>query len=393
MVGVALFCAMVITRKIEVFVCEDDKDIRRAYYEKLYANRDAAVKIANMAMSHLFALDNTMPYLSDEAKETIEYIGCKGTKATKQNAPYVVASAAFKDKGIYMGMVPSVLQNVQKMYQDDRKKGMWNKSLRSYKSTMPVPIKATLYRNLRFAEYTNKEGKQVEGCFFEVMGVPFQMRFGRDRSGNRLIVERVINGEYKMCTSSLQFDGKKVFFLLCVDIPKKQVRLDEKKTMYAYLGILNPVICTCDVRAAKEYDSGYKWFEIGTKEEFNYRRRQIQEAVRRCQINNRYSVGGKGRKKKCQAIERWHEKENNYVDTKLHTYSRMLVDLAVKHKCGKIVLMNQKPREDKAKEDNQNHEPFVLRNWTYYGFKEKIAYKCKMVGISLAQDEAFFETE
>lgn len=378
---------MVITRKIEVFIPEDDKALRRSYYEKLYDNRDAAVKIANMAVSHRFALDNTMPYLTDEVKETIEYIGCKGQKATKQNATYVVASQAFKDKGIYMGMIPSVLQMVDKMYQDDRKKGMWNRSLRSYKSTMPVPVKASLYHNLRFAEYVNGDGKTSEGCFFEVMGIPFQIRFGRDRSGNRLIVERVISGEYKMCTSSIQVDGKKVFLLLCVDIPKKEVKLDEGKTMYAYLGVMNPIICTCDVRAAKEYDSGYKWFEVGTKEEFNYRRRQIQEAVRRCQQNNKYSVGGKGRRKKCQAIDRWHDKEKNYVDTKLHTYSRLLVDLAVKHKCGQIVLMNQKPREDKAKEDNMNGEPFVLRNWSYYGFKEKIAYKCKMCGIKLSQDK------
>lgn len=381
---------MVITRKIEVFIPEDDKDQRRAYYERLYANRDVAVKVANMAVSHLFALDNTMPYLTDEAKETIEYIGCKGQKATKQNAPYVVASEAFKGKA-YMGMVPSVLQNVQKMYQEDRKSGMWNKSLRSYKSTMPVPVKATLYHNLRFAEYQNGEGETRRGCFFEVMGIPFQMRFGRDRSNNQAIVERVVSGEYKMCTSSIQVDGKKVFLLLCVDIPKKEVTVDDKKTLYAYLGVMNPIICTCDVRAKNEYDSGYKWFEIGTKEEFNYRRRQIQEAVRRCQINNRYSVGGKGRRKKCQAIERWHEKENNYVDTKLHTYSRMLVDMAVKHKCGNIVLMNNKPREDKAKEDNQNGEPFVLRNWSYYGLKEKIAYKCKMCGIKLSQDKEVFE--
>ena len=378
---------MVITRKIEVFIPEDDKALRRSYYEKLYDNRDAAVKIANMAVSHRFALDNTMPYLTDEVKETIEYIGCKGQKATKQNATYVVASQAFKDKGIYMGMIPSVLQMVDKMYQDDRKKGMWNRSLRSYKSTMPVPVKASLYHNLRFAEYVNGDGKTNEGCFFEVMGIPFQMRFGRDRSGNRLIVERVISGEYKMCTSSIQVDGKKVFLLLCVDIPKKEVKLDEGKTMYAYLGVMNPIVCTCDVRAAKEYDSGYKWFEVGTKEEFNYRRRQIQEAVKRCQQNNKYSVGGKGRRKKCQAIDRWHDKEKNYVDTKLHTYSRLLVELAVKHKCGQIVLMNQKPREDKAKEDNMNGEPFVLRNWSYYGFKEKIAYKCKMCGIKLSQDK------
>lgn len=376
---------MVITRKIEVFVCESDKEIRRAYYGTLYANRDAAVKVANMAVSHLFCIDNTMPYLTEEAKETIQYIGCKGQKATKQNAPYVAASEAFKGK-CYMGMIPSVLQEVQKMYQDDRKKGMWNKSLRSYKGTMPIPIKATLYKNLRFAEYTNGEGEKSTGCFFEVMGVPFQMKFGRDRSGNRLIVERVINGEYKMCTSSLQFIKNKVFLLLCVDIPKKEVKLNPDKTMYAFLGVMNPIICTCDVKAAKEYDSGMKVWEIGTKEEFNYRRRQIQEAVRRCQINNRYSVGGKGRKRKCQAIERWHDKENNYVDTKIHTYSRMLVDMAVKHGCGKIVLLKQSEREEKAKKDNMNGEPFVLRNWSYYGLKDKIGYKCKMVGIKLEQE-------
>lgn len=373
---------MVITRKIEVFICENDKDQRRAYYEKLYANRDIAVKAANLAISHLFALDNTMPYLSEESKESIEFLGVKGQKATKQNAPYVAASEAFKGQAD-MGMVSCVLQNVQKMYQDDRKKGMWNKSLRSYKSNMPIPFKTERFLNLRFAEYENGEGEKNTGCFFTLMGIPFQMRFGRDRSGNRIIVERVISGEYKMCTSSIQVDGKKTFLLLCVDIPKKEVKINPEKKLFAFLGVMNPVICTCDIRAYKVYDSGYKWFEIGTKEEFNYRRRQIQEAVRRCQINNRYTTGGKGRKKKCQAIERWHEKENNYVDTKLHTYSRMLVDLAIKHECGQIILMNQIHREDEAKEDNKNGEPFVLRNWTYYGFKEKIEYKCKMVGITL----------
>ena len=373
---------MVITRKIEVFICEDDKDLRKSYYDKLYTNRDIAVKVANMAMSHLFALDNAMPYLSDEDKEKITFLGVKGDPATKQNAPYVAASRLFKGQAD-MSMLSCVLQNAQKMDQDDRKKGMWNKSLRSYKSNIPVPFKANRFVNLRFAEYEDKEGKKHQGCFFSLMCIPFQCRFGRDRSGNRLIMERVISGEYKMCTSSIQIDGKKVFLLLCVDIPQQEVKLDEKKTLYAFLGVMNPIICTCDVNAYKEYDSGMKTFEIGTAEEFNYRRRQIQEAVRRCQINNRYSVGGKGRKKKCQAIERWHDKENNYVDTKLHTYSRLLVDLAVKHKCGKIVLMNQTHREDDAKSENAEGDNFVLRNWTYYGLKEKIAYKCKMYGIKM----------
>ena len=373
---------MVITRKIEVFVCESDKDLRKAYYDKLYANRDIAVKVANMAMSHLFTLDNTMPYLSDEDREKIQFLGVKGQAATKQNAPYVAASEAFKGQAD-MSMVSCVLQNAQKMYQDDRKQGMWNRSLRSYKKNMPVPFKASRFLNLRFADYVNGNGEQRQGCFFILMGVPFQMKFGRDRSGNRLIVERVISGMYKMCTSSLKFDGNKIFLLLCVDMPGQEVKVDPKKSLYAFLGVMNPIVCTCDVRAAREYDSGMKVFEIGTKEEFNYRRRQIQEAVRRCQIDNRYSSGSKGRKKKCQAIARWHDKENNYVDTKLHTYSRMLVDLAIKHGCGNIVLMNQAHRENEAKDGNASGDPFVLRNWTYYGLKEKISYKCKMAGISL----------
>lgn len=378
---------MVITRKIEIIVCEEDKELRKEYYEKLWNHRDAAVKIANMTVSHLFALDNTMPYLSDEDKDKVTFLGVKGDPATKQNAPYVVASNMFKGK-IHSGMIVALQQDVRKMYQDDRKKGMWNKSLRSYKSNMPIPWGAKHFHNLRFAKYTNGEGKEMEGCFFTLIGVPFQMRFGRDRSGNRLIVERVISGEYKMCTSSLKFEDNKIFLLLCVDIPKNEkVKLNEKKSLYAFLGVMNPIVCTCEVNAAREYDSGMKVWEIGTADEFNYRRRQIQDAVRRCQINNRYSAGGKGRKKKCQAIEKWHEKENNYVDTKLHTYSRLLVDMAIKHKCGTIVLMNQTHREDKAKDENTEGDNFVLRNWTYYGLKEKISYKCKMAGIKLEVED------
>lgn len=377
---------MIITRKIEIFICEDDKDLRKQYYDKLYQNRDIAVKVANMAMSHLFALDNTMPYLSDEDKETITFLGVKGNKATKQNAPYVAASQAFKGQAD-MSMLSCVLQEVQKMYQDDRKKGMWNKSLRSYKSNMPMPIKASAYRNLRFAEYTNGNGETRKGCFFTALGIPFQMKFGRDRSNNQVVVERCISGEYKMCTSSIVVDKKKLFLLLCVDMPQQEHKLIAGKRLFAFLGVMNPIICAVAVKAKQEYDSGMKSFEIGTAEEFHYRRRQIQEAVKRCQINNRYSAGGKGRKKKTQAIERWHDKEKNYVDTKLHTYSRMLIDLAIKHSCSEIVLMRETHREEEAKEENKNSEPLVLRNWSYYGLKEKIAYKAKMNGITIKEEK------
>ena len=62
---------MVITRKIEVFICESDKDLRRSYYDKLYDIRNIAQKAANAATSHLFMLDNKIPYLDEAGEEDI----------------------------------------------------------------------------------------------------------------------------------------------------------------------------------------------------------------------------------------------------------------------------------------------------------------------------------
>ena len=372
--------SMIITRKIEIFVSESDKDLKGKHIAKLYENRNAAVKTANMCASHLFALDNTMPYLSDEDKEKITFLGTTGKNVTRQNAPYVAASLAFKGKAD-MDMLSCVIQNVRKNYQEDRKSGgMWDKSLRSYKGDMPIPFKPGRFANLRFDEYTSADGTKKKGCFFTLMGIPFQMRFGRDRSNNKAIVERVIKGDYKMATSSIQLKGGKTFLLICVDIPKKENRLIEGKKLFAFLGVLNPILCFCS--ETDDYDAGkVKIMEIGTKEEFNYRRRQIQEAARRCQAECKYSNGGKGRKRKTAAIERFQEKEYHYVDTKLHTYSKMLIDYAVKNGCGEIVLLNQLHREEKANDDNMEGDNFVLRNWSYSGLKNKIEYKAKLNGI------------
>lgn len=373
---------MIITRKIEIFVCESDKDLKKSYYQKLYDNRDMAVKTANMCASHLFALDNAMPYLSEADRETITFLGTKGAPATRQNAPYVAASQSFKGKAD-MGMLSCVIQNVRKMYQDDLKNGgQWKRSLRSYKADMPIPFKPDRFVGLRFADYTAGDGSQKQGCFFTLMGIPFQMRFGRDRSGNRTIVERVIAGEYKMSTSSLQIKDGKTFLLLCVDIPQRVHTPVKGKKLFAFLGVLNPVCCFVSTKDDNDL-SLMNICEIGTRDEFNYRRRQIQEAVRRCQLENKYAKGGKGRKRKTQAVERFHDKEKHYVDTKLHTYSRMLVDFAVRNKCSEIVLLAQTHREEEAKDDNKKGEPFVLRNWSYYGLKNKIEYKARMNNISV----------
>lgn len=416
---------MIITRKIEIFICEDDKDLRKAYYQKLYDNRHTAVHAANYGMSQLFAFDNKLMSLTPESRKTIEFVGAKGNKCSRRNSLYTVISEMFKGKAD-MGMLTCLCNTIQKAYAEDKKvdpkngkRGFFDKSLRSYKENLPMSFAADRFAHLRFTECTNKEGNKYDGCFFSLMNIPFQMYFGRDRSGNRVVIKRILqqlrydeqqsgiehpllpgekniepeNTGYKMCISSIAFEkhvdritGKKkekLFLYLCLDIPKTLAKVDKDKAIYAYLGIANPIVYSCNVKAENIFDAEVQFFKIGSKEEFIYRRQQIQAAVRRCQINNKYTKGGRGRKRKCQAIERYHEKEKNYVETKLHTYSRELVNAAISNGCGTIYLVNQPEREKKAKEDNQKGEPLVLRNWSYFSLKQKIQYKAEMVGIKM----------
>ena len=71
--------------------------------------------------------------------------------------------------------------------------------------------------------------------------------------------------------------------------------------------------------------------------------------------------------------------EGNYVRTKMHEYSRRLADYAVKNECGVIRLVADDIQSEKDKEN-----PILLRNWTYHGLKDMIAYKCKKAGIELS---------
>ena len=374
---------MIITRKIQIYVCEEDKDLRKDFVHTIYQWRDLVRRGANTIVAHKFTQENIKDfiYIKDEIKEKfyVKNILKEGKGMSEQNTTYRVLSDMLKGK-VPADIYTCLNQAVANTYKETRKDLYTGKaSLRSYKNNIPIPFSAKSLINLNW----NKEDKRF---YFTLFGIPFATALGRDRSNNKVIIERILSGEYKMCSSSIQIDDnrKKMFLLLCVDIPQKEVILKPDKKLYAFLGVFNPIVCTTEITESLEAkDNAYRVWEIGTEEEFNHRRRQIQEAVKRCQINNKYSVGGKGRKKKNKALERFQNKEKNYVDTKLHTYSRLLVDMAIKHECSEIVLMKQKEREVKAKDDNAEEKPFVLRNWSYYGLKDKIQYKSKMYGIKL----------
>lgn len=417
---------MIITRKIEIRIHEEDKEMKKNFMHTIFEWRDAIRKAANLIVSHKFIQQNIRDfmYLQDDVLERLdlndrpfvykdkktdgyklEYKNAhdiiKDEKGlSEQNTTYRMISAFLKGK-VNADIYSCLNQIICKSYKETAGNiAVGESSLRSYKNNIPIPFSAVAISNIHSVTEEQKDPKtekikKLTYYDFSLFGIPFRCHLGQDKSNNEAIINRCKDGELKIRSSSIAFEkvvnretGKKkqkLFLYLCVDMPKQEIKLNEKKMMFCYLGLAHPIEYNYEVQAKNIYDSGVKWSHIGDAEEFLYRRTQIQAAMHRCQIACKYNKGGKGRKRKLQALDRYAELEKNYVHTKLHTYSRLLVKEAIKYHCATIVLVNQESRELQAKEDNQKGEPFVLRNWSYYGLKTMIEYKAKMAGIKMVE--------
>jgi IS605 OrfB family transposase len=361
---------IVITRKIQLNFNVADKAELKLKFKKIYEWQRICHKAANWVATHQYIQSEiqSIHYIVNEEKVKLADVhkdedGILTT--SRQNTTYQVLSRAFKGEApmamltalntVVSGTVKQELQEVR----------MGKRSLRTYRDTIPMPMPSASFRTWKKSEDGNYT--------FELFDLSFKTYFGRDLSGNEVILDSALAGEYKLCDSSLQLKKGKIFLLAVFKLPPTPVKLLEGKVCAAELSADYPIIANI----------GKKTLMIGTAEEYLHRRVQIQRALQRLQAASRYNEGGKGRTKKLAALDRFHEKEKNYVTTKAHQYSSMLVDHCVKHKCAQLVLKKQTAKQEEAKAEFEQGEPFLLRNWGYYGLKEKIAYKCRKFGIEL----------
>ncbi len=356
---------MTLTRRIEIFICEKDSGLKKSLYNQVFNWRYQIVNGANELLSYLYSIDRLKYYkfLTEQTKIDIGIIGARGEPVKEGSGSYVLLSGRMKGEvptDILNCLQKSVVSKYKYLKPNLFKGGC---SLFTYKNNTPVPFSSNSLRNFKY----NEESGLYE---FTLFGIPFGITLGRDRSNNRRILDNCITEIYKICESSLLIDDKrkKMFLLLSYSSRVKSVILDDGRTVRASLSIDNPIVA--------RFDNEVK--QIGSKEEFLYRRIQIQAAVRRAQINSKFSSGGRGRKRKLQAVERFHHKERDYIKTRIHTYSRILVDFAINNRCKYIELVNQAQKESDAKKS-----AFLLRNWSYYGLKKCIEYKAKAKGVDV----------
>ena len=294
-------------------------------------------------------------------------------QTSEQNSTYKVVSEEFGDI-IPSNILTCLNQNISSTYNCFRKDVESGKrTIPNYKKGIPVPFSMTLHNKLQLQRLN-------DGSVFVrmPMGLEWDLFFGRDRSNNREIVERILSNQYEAGNSSLQeAKNGKVFLLLLVKIPKQKQELDRNRVVGVDLGINVPLYAALS-------DNEYGGLSIGSREQFLNVRMRMSKQKRELQRSLQSSTnGGRGRSHKLQALERLQNKERNWVHLQNHIFSKAIIDYAIKHNAGTIQMEDLSNFGRDSNDEIEKEYKFVLRYWSFYELQQLIEYKARIAGITV----------
>jgi len=309
---------------------------------------------------------------------------------------FQVGPSAFSERRVKeeISDIPScisniLVNNINGVYQKEKYE-VFNgkKTLRTYRNEIPMPI-----QKARISFYTavvkDDEGKEHERVFIDWKvqrgeKLTYQIFFGRDKANNRYTIDKLLDGSLRYGAPSLHLKTKengdtKIFLYLPVDDSEKITTLDSKKSVGVDLGMAVPAVCT----------SGKSYKYIGSINDFLRIRTGLQNRKRRLQKDLAMVSGGKGRKKKLQALNRIEGKERNFVRQYNHTVSKKVVDFAIQQNAGVIKLEFLKGFGD----ERNTKKDFVLRNWSYFELQTMIEDKAKRLGITVVKVDPYHTSQ
>ena len=370
---------MILTRKIQLFPVGDKEEVYRVYQylkDGIY-NQNKAM---NQYMSALYIA--TIREVSKEDRNELDKLYSRISTSKK-------GSAYSKDIEFPKGLptTASIKQRVKSDFVKSCKDGLlYGKvSLPTYRKENPLLVHADFIR-LRSANKNNDAGiyhnyktheeflehlylKDLEVLIKFANNITFKMVFGNPHKSFALRseIKQIFEENYKVCSSSIQVNGRKIILNLAIEIPKKELVLDENIVVGVDLGIAIPAVCGLN-------NNDYIKQSIGSKDDFLRIRTQLQAQRRRLEKSLVSTSGGHGRKKKLKALERLSGRERNFVKTYNHYVSKVVVDFAVKNQAKYINV------EDLSGFDSSQ---FILRNWSFYELQQFITYKASKYGIEV----------
>lgn len=405
---------MVVTRKIEIFVLEDDNTKRKEHYTFLRNLERDVFKAANEIISDQWLVDRittriaepdtlkiselesqiselyaAMKLTSDDAQQKRLEREIEATKK-KRNKIFLEAKIEAQAKlqelvgvksqqmswQLVMAKYPEfrsaivdpLVQQVTSIYRKDYAEVVQGlKTVRRYKKGLPIPFRST---SLQF----EKTDKGYAAHWLK--GIKFGIRLGRDRSSRSNELDKILTGEYGYGDSAIQFKGTKMFLLLSLKHPDTTLKADKDKVLFVEAGIKIPVLAYL---AKDDEPTTY-----GSADDILRFRMQLQTRRRKLQSSLKIASGGHGRKKKLAKLEDLGKLEQNWIRTYNHKLSRSVVNLAIRNRCGSIHLTEWSLNPEVESEDKIKFED---RNWAGHMLKQMIDYKCKLYGIELSLDK------
>jgi len=356
---------MTLTRKIQLLI-DVPSDQKNEMWEKLYRYQNRCFRAANLIASHLYVQEMIKDffYLTEEIqyKLTDEKKDEKGMfNRSKTGTTARMVFDRFKGE-IPTDILGSLNNTIQSTFSKN-KADYWQgtKSLRNYKRDIPIPLPVKCISKMRYEEET-------KAFCFNMFAIPVKTYLGKDYTDKQTIMERLLKEEIKLCTSQIQLKDRKIFWLAVFEFEKEENLLKPEIIAEASLSLEHPIVAKANnVR-----------INIGSKEEFLYRRLAIQASQKRIEDCISYARSGNGVKRKQKALYKTKNLESRYVSNRLHVYSRQLIDFCIRQQAGTLILKNHEEKIGIAKENE-----FVLRNWSYYELQTKIKYKAEKAGIEL----------
>ena len=347
---------MITVRKLKLTVVGTDEE-RKQGYKFIRDSQYAQYQGLNLAMSIL-----SSAYL--ESNRDIKSDIFKNAQKSLTNSNPLFEGIAF---GTGIDTKSAITQRVKKDFKTSLKNGLakGERTITNYKRDYPL---LTRGRDLKF-QYKDDDIiiKWVNKIVFKVVLGSGKIKENKIELQHTL--HKIIDKEYKVGQSSLQFDRNNNLILnLNLDIPyKPKTEVVEGRTLGVDLGIKYPAYMCLN-------DDTYKREHIGSIDNFLRVRKQMQERRKKLQQALTLTKGGKGRKKKTQALDDLKDKERNWTKTYNHQVSRRIVEFAKKNQCEYINM-------EKLTKDGFNNK--ILRNWSYYQLQQYIEYKAEREGIQV----------
>lgn len=242
-------------------------------------------------------------------------------------------------------------------------------SFRKTNITIPFQFKADepfcldekgyYYFNLPSTKHTKETIGEIKLSLF----------FGKDKSNNRIIVERILNNEYEVCDSSIQVKDNDLFLLLTYKQPISKKSLNPDKIMGIDIGINRPVTFYIT-------DEKHQPRQLALNEHIQHERLKLMKQRKSLQQSLKFSLGGHGRNRKLQALENIREKEMQWAKNKNHQITKAIIDIALQYNVGVIKM------EDLTgiTLDSKN---YFLKSWAFYQLQSFLEYKAKQFGITI----------